>query len=282
VQAYDPADDFMRFWIRIVSPRPLVVENDLAEVRLEIVDPGLEVSGTNQRYGMKGSLRLLPDSKIRLRNHEFDVGDGYVRFDDPTKIKADIDVRATTEMRRYASSTSDSTDTSAGAGSAAGQWNVTVHAHGSTEDLKLDLSSDPPMDPEDIVLLLTVGMTRAELEQGLTAQFGETVGLEALSTLTGADKAVKTIVPIIDYFHFGSSYSSRTGRTEPNVTVGKRITDDVRASVTTTLTERDVAATIEWRLSKGLGIQASYDNTNDIGTILGNLGADLRWRLDFE
>jgi translocation and assembly module TamB len=93
---------------------------------------------------------------------------------------------------------------------------------------------------------------------------------------------VKTIGPIIDYFHCGSSYSSRTGRTEPNVTVGKRINDDVRASVTTTLTERDVAATVEWRLKKGVSIQASYDNTNDIGTIIGNLGADLRWRLEFE
>lgn len=281
VETYDPANDFLRFAVRVVSPRPLLVQNDLADLKLEIVDPGLEFSGTNQRYGAKGTLRLLPDSKLQLRNHEFDVSEGYVRFNDPTKVKAEIDVRATTEMRRYASAGAEGA-TDASASSAGGQWDVTVRAHGSTEDLKLDLSSDPPMDPEDILLLLTLGMTRAELEQGLTAQFGETVGLEALSTLTGADKAVKTIVPIIDYFHFGSSYSSRTGRTEPNVTVGKRINDDVRASVTTTLTERDVAATVEWRLKKGVSIQASYDNTNDIGTIIGNLGADLRWRLEFE
>ncbi|MBK6520409.1 MAG: translocation/assembly module TamB domain-containing protein [Polyangiaceae bacterium] len=280
VEAYDPQGDFLKFALKIVSSRPLVVRNDLADVRLEIVEPGLELSGTNQRYGAKGSLRVLQDSKIRLRNHEFDVSEGYVRFNDPTKVKAEIDLQATTDMRRYAQAES-AADSSAGAATA-GEWNVNVHAHGSTEDLKLDLSSDPPLDQEDIVLLLTVGMTRAEIDRGLATSLGETVGLEALSALTGADKAVKSVVPIIDYFHFGSSYSARTGRTEPNVTVGKRLTDDVRASVTTTLTERDVAATVEWRLKKGVSIQASYDNTNDIGTIIGNLGADLRWRLEFE
>jgi len=281
VQAVDPNGDFIRFALKIVSPRPLLVENDLAEIRLEVVEPGIELSGTNQRYGAKGALRLLPDSKLRLRNHEFDVREGYVRFDDPKSVKADIDVRATTELRRYAQSES-AADSSGGGSTTAGQWDVSVHARGNTDNLRLDLSSDPPLDQEDIVLLLAVGMTRAEIDRGLATSLGETVGLEALSALTGADKAVKQVVPIIDYFHFGSSYSSRTGRTEPNVTVGKRLTDDLRASVTTTLTERDVAATVEWRLKKGVSVQGSYDNTNDIGTIIGNLGADLRWRLEFE
>jgi translocation and assembly module TamB len=285
VTSYDPADDLLRFDVMVVSPRPLAVRNDLADVRLEIVDPGIRLSGTNQRYGAEGQLKLLPDSKIRLRNHEFEVREGFVRFDDPDRVRADIDVRAVTEFRRYASAQDAEGAPDAGAagsGTTAGQWEIDVHAHGSTDKLKLDLSSDPPLDQEDIVLLLGVGMTRAEIDRGLASSLGETVGLEALSALTGADKAVRSVVPIIDYFHFGSSYSSRTGRTEPNVTVGKRLTDDLRASVTTTLTERDVAATLEWRLKKGVSVQASYDNSNDIGSIIGNLGADLRWRLEFE
>jgi len=280
-ETYDPDGDFLRFDVMVDSPRPLAVSNDLADVRLEIVDPGIRLSGTNQRYGAEGQLRVLPDSKIRLRNHEFEVREGYVRFDDPNKIRPEIDVRATTEYRRYASAESADAGTDS-ASTTGGNWEIDVHAHGSTDDLKLDLSSDPQLDQEDIVLLLGVGMTRAEIDRGLASSLGETVGLEALSALTGADKAVQSVVPIIDYFHFGSSYSSTTGRTEPNVTVGKRLTDDLRASVTTTLTERDVGATLEWRLKKGVSVQASYDNSNDIGSIIGNLGADLRWRLEFE
>jgi hypothetical protein len=59
-----------------------------------------------------------------------------------------------------------------------------------------------------------MGMTRAEIDRGLASSLGQTVGLEVLSQLTGADKAVKTVVPIIDEFRFGTGYSSRTGRTE--------------------------------------------------------------------
>lgn len=284
VKTFDPDGDVLRFDLSVRSTRSIVVDNDLFDMRLEVVEPGLQLSGTNQRFGARGALRILPESKMRLRNHEFDVREGSVRFVDPAKLRPELDVRATTEFRRYSSSSSDAdaSSTSASSSTTGGNWDISVRAHGSSEDLRLDLTSDPPLDQEDIVLLLTVGMTRAEIDRGLASSIGETVGLEALSSLTGADKAVKSVVPIIDYFHFGSGYSARTGRTEPNVTVGKRLTNDVRASVTTTLTERDVGATLEWRLKRGVSVQASYDNTNDIGTIIGNLGADLRWRLEFE
>ena len=279
VESYDPTNDVVSFDVTILSPRPLRIENDLVDLRLEIEDPGLELSGTNQRFGARGNLRVLPDSKLHLRNHEFDVREGFVRFEDPSKVKAEVDVRAVTELRRYAGA-DQATGTDA-ASTTGGQWDITLRAHGETDDLKLDLTSDPTLDQEDIVLLLTVGMTRAELDRSLASGF-ETVGLEALSALTGADKAVKSVVPIIDYFHFGSNYSSRTGRTEPNVTVGKRVTDDVNASVTTSLTQREVGATLEWRLKKGVSVQTSYDNESDVNSSVGNLGADLRWRLEFE
>ncbi|NUO49665.1 MAG: hypothetical protein HOV80_12480, partial [Polyangiaceae bacterium] len=280
IETIDPDGDYLKFDINVVSQRPLAVRNDLADLRLEVVDPGIRIAGTNQVYGARGSLRLLSDSKVQLRAHEFDVQEGFIRFDNPNRVEALVDVRATTEIRRYAAAQDPGADTTGGSATG-GEWDVGIHAHGSTDDLKLDLTSDPPLSQDDIVLLLTVGMTRAELDRSLLSSIGETVGLEALGALTGADKAVKSVVPI-DYFHFGSGYSSRTGKTEPNVTVGKRITDDVRASVTTTLTERDVGANVEWRLRKGLSLQANYDNTNDIGSIIGNLGADLRWRLEFE
>ena len=75
-------------------------------------------------------------------------------------------------------------------------WRIQMHAYGNADALKVDLTSDPALRQEDIVLLLTFGLTRAELDQGLASSVGETVGLEALSALTGADKAVKTIVPV--------------------------------------------------------------------------------------
>ncbi|WP_437550176.1 translocation/assembly module TamB domain-containing protein [Sorangium sp. So ce367] len=298
VQTYDPAADVVRFDVTVASPNPLRFSNDLADMRLEVSQPGLALSGTNQRFGARGTLRILPDSKLMLRSTEFEVRDGYVRFDDPFRIAPKVDVRAESEYRRYTSTSTaaaaDATSgaeptapTAAAAGSSAnssGLWRIKLHAQGDADNLQLNLTSDPPLSQEDIVLLLTLGMTRAELNQGVVSSLGETMGLEALSSLTGADKAVKTMVPLIDEFRFGTGYSSKNGAPEPTVTIGKRITDAVRANVTTGLSQgSQVRAGVEVKLSDRMSLQGSYDNSSDASSSpLGNVGADLRWRLEFE
>jgi translocation and assembly module TamB len=212
-------------------------------------------------------------------------------LDNLTRIAPQVDVTAVTEYRRYSESSneknaaaSSSTSSSGGSATQGGHWRITMHAHGDADKLKIDLTSDPALAQDDIFLLLTVGLTRAELDQSQSASVGESVALEALGTLSGADRAVTEALPVIDEFRFGSSYSSRTGRTEPTVTIGKRLTDRVRANVTTGLAEsREVRSNLEWRLSNRVSVESSYDNVNDISSsALGNLGADVRWRLEFE
>ncbi|HEX3851544.1 MAG TPA: translocation/assembly module TamB domain-containing protein, partial [Polyangiaceae bacterium] len=164
-----------------------------------------------------------------------------------------------------------------------GRWRIQLHAHGDADKLKIDLTSDPALAQDDIFLLLTVGLTRAELDQAQSASVGESVALEALGSLSGADRAVTDAVPLIDEFRFGSAYSSRTGRTEPTVTIGKRLSQRIRANVTSGVADsREVRSNVEWQLSPRVSVEGSYDNVNDISSsTLGNLGADVRWRLEF-
>ncbi len=159
-----------------------------------------------------------------------------------------------------------------------------MRAHGDADKLKIDLTSDPALAQDDIFLLITIGLTRAELDQAQSASVGESVALEALGTLTGADKAVTDAVPIIDELRFGSAYSSRTGRTEPTITIGKRLAERIRANVTSGVAEsREIRSNVEWQLSPRVSVEGSYDNVNDISSSsLGNLGADVRWLMEFE
>jgi translocation and assembly module TamB len=161
---------------------------------------------------------------------------------------------------------------------------ITLHAFGDAEKLRIDLSSQPELSQDDIFLLLTLGLTRTELDQAQSARVGESVALEALGTLSGADEAVTSAIPVIDEFHFGSAYSSRTGQTEPTVTIGKRLSERIRALVTSGLTDsREVRSNLEWQLNRKVSVEGSYDNVNDVSSSsLGNLGADIRWRLEFE
>lgn len=287
VDTYKPEDDLFTFDIKLMSPRALKISNNLVDMRLAVTPPGIQISGSNQRYGARGALKIEPASKLFLQGHDFAVRDGTVTFDNPTKIAATLDVHATTEYRRYQASgdleaTAGSTDASGS--SAGGKWRIAMHAYGDTEEPKVRFTSDPPLSQDDIVLLLQVGMTRAELDRGLAGSLAQTVGIEAISAVTGLNQAVKKTLPLFDDVHVGSQYSSRSGRPEPTVTVGKRITDDVRATVTTGLSEtREVRSNIEWKLSRGVSVTGSYDNVNDVSSsALGNVGADLRWRLEFE
>ena len=285
-ESYDPADDMMTFDVQLKSRDPLRLRNNLIDAQLMVDSDALVFAGTNQRFGLRGRLRLLTGGRIRLRANEFEIRQGFVQFDDTTRIAPRVDVTAVTEYRRYSGSATTSGTSGGAAGGAAragGIWRITLHAFGDADNLRLDMTSEPALSQEDIVLLLTVGRTRAEVDQ-LAASVGGTAALEALSTLTGADSAVKKAVPVIDDFRFGSAYSSRTGRSEATVTVGKRVTDQVRANVTSGLLEnREIRSNLEWKLTPRVSVQGSYDNVNDVSSSsLGNVGADVRWRLEFE
>ena len=285
VDTYDPRNDFVAFDVAVVSPRPLRIVNNLIDTSLDVTPPGLRLTGTNQRFGARGSLRLEPASKLFIQGHDFRVREGRIDFDNATRVAPRLDVTADTEVRRYASAASSATAGSSDAGASAGTvWRVSMHATGDTDAPVVQLSSDPPLSQDDIVLLLQIGMTRAEIERGLTSSLAQSVSLEALSAVTGFDQALRKTVPIIDDFRLGSQYSSRTGRPEPTVSIGKRITDNLRATVTTGLSDnRELRSNIQWKLKQGLSFQGSYDNVNDISnSTTGNIGADLRWRIEFE
>jgi translocation and assembly module TamB len=293
VASYDPADDVVQFEVRLRSRKAMKLQNNLIDAELDVADEGLLLAGTNGRFGLRGGVTLHPRGKIFLRRSEFEVTQGRVRFDDLTRIAPEVDVTAVTEYRRYqTNSPATSAPTSAAttsSGSTAntsqgGRWRIQLHAHGDADKLKVDLTSDPALAQDDIFLLLTVGLTRAELDQAQSASVGESVALEALGSISGADRAVTDAVPLIDEFRFGSSYSSRTGRTEPTVTIGKRLSKRIRANVTSGVADsREVRSNVEWQLSPRVSVEGSYDNVNDISSsTLGNLGADVRWRLEFE
>ncbi len=289
VDAYDPTRDNVELDVLVISKGPLRVRNDLVDAELRIDPAGLRISGTDQRFGAVGSVQLNQGGQLRLRRNEFEIRQGIVRFNDPTRIAPQVDVTATTEYRRYDAPTGTegpaaTTTTAPGSATMGGLWRINLHAYGEPENLRVDLTSDPSLAQDDIFLLLTVGLTRAELDQTRSAGVGSSVALEALGTLSGAGEAVTEAVPVIDDFRFGSAYSSRTGRTEPTVTIGKRLSERIRASVTTSLAgSSEVRSNVEWRVSQRVSVEGSYDNVEDIGSpVVGNLGGDVRWRLEFE
>ena len=276
VEAYDPARDALSFDVEIRSKRGFHVRNNLVDATMAVGGTGLHAVGTNQRYGLVGELDVIAGGVFKFGNHDFDIREGVMKFSDETKIDPSVDVVAITEYRRA--------DIFRTGSSAAAEWRIKLHAYGPSSELKVELSSDPPLSQEDAILLLTIGMTRAEANALGNGSVAGGAGLDFLANVAGVDQTVKQAIPVIDDFRFGTAYSVKTGRTEPQVTIGKRLADALRASITSGIGERrEVLGNIEWQLSRKLSLQGSYDNINDITSQgVGNVGLDLRYRLEFE
>lgn len=273
VTSYDPESDHVALDLRVVHQEPFLVRNNLVDATISIADDDrpFRIVGTDQRYGVVGDMRFSR-GRIFFRNGSFEMRPGGVlTFDDEARVDAHFDVHAVTDVRRSGDLTAPS-------------WRVLLDASGSADEFSIVTHSDPDLPQEDILLLLTIGMTRSEAEALRGGDIGGTVALEALATVTGVDREVRRALPVIDDFRLTSAYSVRTGRTEPQVSIGKRIADRVRLSATTGLSEsREFRAQVEAQLSETTSVQAGYDNYNlTSASSFGNVGVDLRFRLEFE
>jgi translocation and assembly module TamB len=273
---YDPANDHVRINLTIHSRDTIRVANNIADAEIAIADNErpFRIAGTDQRLGVLGTL-TIPRGRVILplfRGTDFEITRGRIEFDNPDRIQPNFDVNAQTDVRR------GTTDVSRN------QWRVALHAYGTPDRFSLDMTSEPTLSREDIVLLLTFGATRAELDQAGAGNVGQAIAVQALATATGIDRTVRQAIPVIDDFRIGSAYSPSQNRTVPQVAIGRRINDRVRVGATVNTTEqREMRGTVDVRVTDHTSVQLSYDNINDQGSSqIGNLGADLRWRLEFE
>lgn len=271
VRRYDPDQDSVALDLRVLQGAPFHLQNNLvdADVRIDGTERPFRITGTDQRFGLLGSMEITR-GRLFFQNNEFEVRRGMIRFDDATRIDPHLDVEASTEIRR-------ASDLSAP------NFRVMLSLVGPTDNLRLRTRSEPELPEQDILMLLAFGMTRGELQQLQESDVAGAAAIEAITSVTGVDREVRRALPLIDDFRVTTGYSQRTGRTEPRVSVGKRIAERVRLSATTGLSEsREFRGSLEVQLDDNQRVGVSYDNYNNVGNSFGNLGIDWGVRLEFE
>jgi len=280
VERYDPEADNVRLDLRLVTRAPLRVDNNIfrnVDVMVDDGDRPFRIVGTDQRYGVVGNL-VIPRGGVRFRNTNLDIQRGEVRFDDESRVDPHFDILTETEIRRQQSQQDASIPA----------WRVQVRAHGTMDGFRLDATSQPQLSQDDIMLLLTVGLTSNEAQQLLQEGDIGSTALEVLSAISGVNDEVTNAVGVIDEFALTTRYSPVDGRQEPVVTIGKRISDRVRLSAATGLTttagqQRTVQAGLEWQVGDQTSLQVIYDSLNrESASSFGNVGVDLHWRIEFE
>lgn len=274
VDRYNPDDDGVRLDLSVSQTSPFRLHNNLidAEMVLNTDEAPFRLVGTDQRFGVLGRMEVRR-GRVFFQNNDFEVRRGVIHFEEETRIDPHIDLEAITQIRRASDLSAPS-------------WRISLLASGRPDSLRLMTRSEPDLPQPDILMLLAFGMTRGELQQaqGGGAAFASSAALEALTAVTGVDRELRRALPVIDDFRLTTGYSARTGRSEPRLSIGKRLSEQVRLSATTGLSEaREFRASAEWQLDDRNRLEVSYDNYNVNGTnSLGNLGLDWGFRLEFE
>ena len=166
----------------------------------------LSLEGTTAAPVLLGSLETQ-EGRIIFRNQRWTLVSGAVRFVDPRRTEAILDVTGQARIREY---------------------DVTLRLSGRPDELTVRLSSSPSLPQDEILMLVAMGVTKSQTGTSAGgAMLGE-IGrllvedlLEATAGTYGPD-AIQSVVP-------DTVEVQRTGQDDRVIRGGKPVTEDDRA-----------------------------------------------------
>jgi len=249
----DPADPLLNrtgLDLTITAQAPLMVDNNLA--RMAVV-PDMRLGGTLARPVLTGQAEVAGGT-LRYQRRVFDVTHGTVAFTNPYRTEPDLDIEATTRVR---------------------QWDIFLNLTGTPDRLDFAMRSQPAEDEADIVSLLLLGRTKAEMigaEGGVTQSAGQMLA-ELIATRMADDIKQTTGLDIVDVAAAGGDARTAEGT---RVTLGKTLSPRMTVKVETDTGAGEIQqrAVAEYRLLEGLMVKGFQDS-------LGRYGGALQYRLEF-
>lgn len=253
VSARREKSDFrVRLDLNGIADETIRIRNNLADATAK---GEFRIVGDTSRVIVLGSFDVT-EGKVEYRGNRYDVKRATVDFQDPRRNNPRIDARAETKKGNVA---------------------VTVSVTGTLEKYEVDLTSDPPLGKNDLVSLLSLGVTT----QALAGQEG-TVGSAAAASIAlgpykgGVEEGIRGAVGL-DRFAIEPGFSSTTKTFEPKFIVGKSFGDRASVSVSTSVgTSAESTATAEVKVRENVFLQGAWESSATSPE--GSLGADLKFR----
>lgn len=263
---------------------PIVIKNNMAEVYIR--GNGL-VTGDVRSPELNTRLETLPNiSKFKFKGHDFALNQGYVEIRDRGKNRvSDLKFTGVAKISDY---------------------DMKLDLSGSISKVNIDLSSEPALSKEDLLSLLTLGVT-SDMSKNLEAserRFVTTVGIgtllvdqlkinEDLNATLGVKLSVQpefkedetTLIS-------GKSAISEGGtsrlKSATKIKINKQINNRVDVSLSSTIggsLEQKQEMNINLKINKNFSLEGVYEvkptEEENTSTTPNSLGADLKWRKSF-
>ncbi|WP_027359164.1 translocation/assembly module TamB domain-containing protein [Desulforegula conservatrix] len=237
----------MKLNIDLKKRDPLLVDNNLAKLELS---PDLKLSGKLSAPVISGRCKV-DSGIIYYRKNEYEVKKGVIDFINPYSIEPEFDIESSSKIK---------------------QWTVSLKISGTPEKLNFDLSSDPPLDDNEILSLVILGNVSKDVSGGQAAQrpASEMLGEMLASTFS---KEIKSVAGL-DILEAGD----KTGQQEDTtrVTIGKNLSRRLAVKYAVDSKEGEVSqkAMAEYKLLENIILNGFRDSN-------GIYGGELQYRLEF-
>ena len=265
------------------SVNPVAIKNNMAEVYVK--GSGI-ITGDTLSPEINARIEAVaPQSKFKFKGHDFSLNQGYVEIKDRGKNRtSDLKFVGLSKINDY---------------------DVKLDIFGTLDKTNINLSSEPALAQEDLVSLLTLGVT-SDISKNLEASERKsvtTLGIGALlfeqlkinEDLNSTLGLKLSVLPefkedessLIQGKSAVSEGSSSKLKSSTKIKINKQITNAIDVSVSSTVggsIEQTQEMNINYNINKKFSLEGVYEvkpaedeNTNNSNSI----GADLKYRWSF-
>ncbi|MDP8255244.1 MAG: translocation/assembly module TamB domain-containing protein [Candidatus Alcyoniella australis] len=252
VAIYQEQEPFVDFNVAVHAPDELIFFNNVAKIEL---GGDLILTGDNVDMGLLGHLFLV-EGRADVLGNSYEISSVSIQFYEQARIWPNFEVNAETTVQDV---------------------NILVNVHGDPDNVDITFNSDPPKGDQDIISLLTLGMSYDEF------QSGEQVSTEQALGWT-ANKIIGDRLNKIAGRYTGISVAVDTSGGRTRIVISKELGKDLVASLYRDVIDTEMGAELEYgfiRYLKVRGLWSSRTNP-DYPQSYGSLGAGLVLTIEFQ
>lgn len=266
-EAFEP----LELDLQILLDRPLPIKNSMCE---GAISGQIQVKGRPQSPILLGKIALDKNSRLLFRDRSFEVLSTSVQFNDPNQLNPELFISARTRVNDY---------------------DISLLIQGTAKAPVIRLSSLPPLNEQDIISLLALGMTSSKIEKSIQAREQES------NTATQIGNAILSNSPIakgiqqqfgID-LQISSAYDDTKNITTQKYTASRNLSKKVKVSVSRTTGEQQASTEgkLQYKINPNVSAVATWENRENPETSRVNegkkqgesiLGLDLEFKKEFK
>ncbi len=253
--AFDPVE----FSIQTHIGGTYIVKNSLVDTP---INGNLTIRGTPSNPVLLGEIRPVKGGLLYFRDTPFTIATGSVRFDSVNDLNPYIFGSATARVksREYdtapaatGTSTNSNKTTTVTERTRTRDYDVTLLVQGRMKNIKITLSSQPPLEEYDIISLLALGVTSQQLEKRESGDQATDLG----SALLSQNLALKN--KLFDVKISSSSAAEDTNVGDSKVTLSRQWSPKVSTSVGRTLRSNVTDAKLKYDLNENLAAILNWE-----------------------